>query len=56
MKKTLRNINRFNIKRYAKNIQKYLDRRRKFNISTREKGAYRYRVYFIKINHTRRKI
>ena len=36
-KKTLRNIDKFNIKRYDKNIQKYLDRRRKFNISTREK-------------------
>ena len=37
MKKTLRNIDRFNIKRYAKNIQKYLDRSRKFTISTKKK-------------------
>ena len=37
IKKTLRNIERLNIKRYAKNIQKYLDRRSKFTISTREK-------------------
>ena len=37
IKKTLRNIERLNIKRYVKNIQKYLDRRSKFTISTREK-------------------
>ena len=37
MKKILGNIDKFNIKRYDKNIQKCLDRRRKFNISTREK-------------------
>ena len=36
MKKTLRNIDKLNIKRYDKNIQKYLGGRRKFNISTRE--------------------
>ena len=33
MKKTIR---KFNIKRYDKNMQKYLDSRREFNISTRE--------------------
>ena len=36
MKKTPRNIDKLTIKRYDKNIQKYLGRKRKFNISTRE--------------------
>ena len=35
-KNTIRNIDKVNIKRYDKNIQKYLGRKRKFNISTRE--------------------
>ena len=48
IKKTLRNIERLNIKRYAKNIQKYLDRRSKFPINTREKRNVKIRSIYYK--------
>ena len=48
MKNTLRNIDKLDIKRYDKNIQKYLSRRRMFNINTREERKVQVHSIFYK--------
>ena len=47
-KNTIRNIDKVNIKRYDKNIQKYLGRRKKFNISTTEEREVQVKSIFYK--------